>query len=204
MEAGRTTARTADVKEVAVGSEAPARQLDSRSGQRTNLFVAAVLYSEEGNCPVKVRNLSESGALIEAATLPPVGTAVRLCRGSLAVPGKVVWQRAGKAGLRFGSAIRVADWLPSNRGRHQSHVDELVHQVRTERAGVADVAIAEPRSNPPLAPEQIDTIASTIERLADEFAADPYVIANHSWKLQQLEGAVQQLRRIVCLGSLKV
>lgn len=197
METGQTSASAANISEAVLSGEAPARQLESRSSPRTNLFVAAVLYSEDGNCPVKVRNLSECGGLVEASTLPPAGTDVRLCRGSLVVSGKVVWQRAGRAGLHFASAITVADWLPSNHSRHQSRVDELVHQVRAGRPDQPDMLSAEANSKATSASNQVDAIASAIERLADELAADPYMIANHSWKLQQLEMTVQHLRRVV-------
>lgn len=204
METDQTTASAANISEVALPGEAPVRQLESRSSPRTNLFVAAVLHSEDGNFPVKVRNLSECGGLIEAPTLPPAGTAVRLCRGSLAVSGKIVWQRAGRAGLRFGSALSVADWLPNNHSRHQSRVDDLVHQVRAGRADHPDPPTAQPNSKVASAPHQVDAIASAIERIADELAADPYIVANHSWKLQQLEMTVQQLRRVIATAFLKV
>ena len=197
METGQTTANASNLNQAVLSCEAPARQLETRSSARTNLFVAAVLYSEDGNCPVKVRNLSECGGLVEASTLPAAGTDVRLCRGSLVVPGKVVWQRAGRAGLRFASAITVADWLPNNHSRHQSRVDDLVHQVRTGRADHPDTHTAEASSKAASASNPVNAIASAIERLADELAADPYMIANHSWKLQQLEMTVQQLRRVV-------
>lgn len=205
METGQTSAPSTNIDGPALLSEAPGRQLESRSTQRTNLFVAAVLYSEDGNCAVKVRNLSESGVLVEASTLPPVGTAVRLCRGSLGVCGRIIWQRAGKAGLRLTSTITVADWLPNNKSRHQSHVDELIHRMKAEEeTDSSNPSSSRLESEAPTIPQQVSAIAAGVERLANELAADPYVIANHSWKLQQLEGVVQQLRKIVAVESLKV
>lgn len=204
MQTGQSAACAANIEDMAQSNEASVGQFDSRSSPRTNLFVAAVLYSEDGNRPVKVRNLSESGGLVEGSALPPVGTAARLCRGSLAVSANVVWERAGKAGLRFTSAIRVADWLPSNHSRHQSHVDELVNQVRAGRAEIVDPPSLEAQTGSLSTPQQLDAIAFEIERLTDELAADPYVVANHSWKLQQLEGMAQRLRRIIGAARLSL
>lgn len=204
MDSGGPRAYVAGSIEAIPPGDAPPKQIEPRSSQRTNLFVAAILCSEEGSYPVKVRNLSECGGLIEAATLFPAGTAVRLCRGSLAVSGKVVWQRAGRAGLRFASTITVAEWLPANHNRHQTRVDELVRHVRAGRADGPDPATSQADSKAYSVPHQVDAIASTIERLAEELATDPGIIANHSWKLQQLEMTVQQLRKIIATGFLKV
>ena len=41
---------------------------------RTNMFIAAVVEWSGATHPVTIRNLSLDGALIEGATMPPVGT----------------------------------------------------------------------------------------------------------------------------------
>lgn len=195
METGRAAACAASPTDSA-HREAPPRPLETRSSERTNLFVAAVLYSEGGTSPAKVRNLSECGALVEATVVPPAGTSVRLCRGSLAVIGKVVWCRGGKVGLRFDSKITITDWLPNNVTRHQSRVDAMVHHVKS---GGVDPELRGGASDPaaPSTLQQVKTVAASLERLAEELASDPYIIANHDRKLQQIEITVQQLRRIV-------
>src|SRR5437868_9655101 len=102
-----------------------------RAEPRSNIFVIATLYASGGSTPVRIRNISRMGALIEAAALPPCGEAVRLSRGSLSVAGQVVWAAGPRAGLHFTSHVAVADWLPSGqRGSGQQLVDELVHQAR--------------------------------------------------------------------------
>ena len=195
MQTARTAACAAKAGEAVLSGEAPSRRLEARCSQRTNLFVAAALYNSVSSCPVKVRNLSESGALVEASVLPPPATKIRLCRGSLAVSGKVVWQRAGRAGLRFDSAITVSDWLPKSATQHQSRVDEMVHHVKMGR----------PADSTPLSealalsqgPQEWEALASSIEQLADDLAADSHLVAYHSWKLQKLEMIAQEIRRIV-------
>ncbi len=167
---------------------------ESRSAQRTNLFVTAVLHSEGKGSPARIRNLSASGALIDASNLPPAGTPVRLCRGSLHVAGKIVWARGGKAGLTFISHINVAEWLPDNVRRHQARVDEMVQQVRAGAAPAAVGAATAALATPPAA--ELSKLASLIESVAEALAADPHVIKEHSWKLQQLETAIQSIRRL--------
>lgn len=82
---------------------------------RTNLFVMGAIYSDSGSAPVRVRNVSPHGALIEGIEIPPAGSQVRLCRGSLSVANAIKWCEARRAGLQFESAVLVADWLPGGR-----------------------------------------------------------------------------------------
>ena len=112
-----------------------AAKSENRLSARTNLFVMAAICGGLGSEPVKVRNLSPNGALIEGAVLPQTGTQVRLCRADLEVGGEIVWCKDGRAGLQFGSPVVVADWLPqgsANAG--QQRVDQLVQKLKTSGA----------------------------------------------------------------------
>lgn len=160
------------------------------------MFVSAALCHDGGCSSATVRNLSEFGALVEAPVLPSPGTLIRLSRGALSVAGTVVWRRGGKAGLRFDSAITVDEWLPTRLGRGQASVDEMVHQVRTGVAPKADYT-PQPAASPALtAQQELESIASSIERVAEALSSDPVVVAQHGWKLQQLEVGIQYLRRV--------
>ena len=169
--------------------ESPPRRPDGRVRHRSNVFVSAALYSDDGSAPAMVRNLSETGALIEGPVLPPPGTKIRLRRGSFEVAGIVVWQISRRVGLKFDSSISVDDWLPSATRKHQALVDKMVHDVRTS---------ALERHNPPSLPPvwTADRIASFLECVAEEFSSDGRIVAEHSDKLQQLEIAVQHIRRL--------
>ena len=59
-----------------------AEEFDVRREPRTNMFVMATIYADTGSAPVKVRNLSSTGALIEGEVLPPLGATVRLRRAA--------------------------------------------------------------------------------------------------------------------------
>src|SRR5690606_7676700 len=104
-----------------------------RSDPRSNIFVAAVLNHDGASTPVRVRNMSRSGALVECAAPPAVQSAVRLCRGSLSVRGSVVWLSGERAGVRFDADVDVAAWLPKgNRPEGQDQVDAIVHAYRSQ------------------------------------------------------------------------
>ena len=109
----------------------PAHQ---RAEVRNNMFVVAVLYGAGGSVPVRVRNMSRGGALVESADTPGEGQHVRLSRGSLSVRGHIAWQRDNRAGIRFDTAIDVSDWLPLGaRPTGQQRVDEIVQDRRAGR-----------------------------------------------------------------------
>jgi len=98
---------------------------DLRVESRNNIFVIAVLDVDCGSTtPVRVRNLSQNGALVEASALPPVGTAVLLKRGSLCVDAQVVWvdqQRAGLLSDHVGRQCRlIGRSVAAHRGRISS------------------------------------------------------------------------------------
>jgi len=60
-----------------------------RVESRSNIFVMATIYAPGGSTPVRVRNMSRTGALVEAPVLPAAGSRVRLSRGSLTVVGDI-------------------------------------------------------------------------------------------------------------------
>lgn len=171
-----------------------------RADARNNMFVTAVLFGERGSAPVRIRNMSRSGALIEAALIPPEASTVRLGRGSLSVHGRVVWQKNNRAGILFDAAIEVADWLPrGNRHTEQQHIDEMVHACRNstsqrqESGGTAPV------------PTESDAVRLLLELkhalavVAGELASDPGIALAHPTALQTIDVAAQKLERLAAL-----
>lgn len=63
--------------------------------------MAAALELSGSSLPVKLRNLSADGALVEGEDLPVEGAEVMFRRQELSQPAKVVWVRGGRAGLQF-------------------------------------------------------------------------------------------------------
>lgn len=165
---------------------------------RTNLFVMATIYAGTGSAPVRVRNLSPSGALIEGTVIPHPGTYVRLSRGSLSVGAHIVWHKEGHAGLRFESAVSVIDWLPQGRAiTVQQRIDEVVQQAKAASNEVhsrSSDSFGSQASK--LSAVELRRLRLEIQSLAEELAADPAAVERHGSKLQTLDTAAQALGRL--------
>jgi hypothetical protein len=171
---------------------------EHRLEPRSNIFVAATLYASGGSTPVRIRNMSRSGALVEAAALPPSGTAMRLSRGPLSVAGEIIWVAGSKAGLHFSSGIAVADWLPNgNRGSGQQLIDEMVHQSRLGAIPKTGAPVEEPSpARIAATAEELLRLQHMLERAGEELAGDASIAARHVMALQLLDGVTQALAKL--------
>lgn len=86
-------------------------QPDLRAYRRTKMFLSATMELKDSACPVKVRNLSPTGAMIEAREMPNPGTTLMLSRGGLAAAAEVVWSKPEFFGVRFTMDVDVARWI---------------------------------------------------------------------------------------------
>jgi hypothetical protein len=171
---------------------------ESRSSARTNLFVMAAIFVGLGSEPVKVRNLSPNGALIEGASLPESGTKVRLCRANLEVDGEIMWCRGGRAGLQFQSPVVVADWLPAGSAKAgQQRVDLLVQKFKNDGLNnpPSSVTIGE-IDGKKIDQDELVHLRAAIESLAEDLAADSSVVERHWSKLQTLDIVAQALGKL--------
>jgi hypothetical protein len=164
-----------------------------RQHDRTHLFVAAILHSGTGSCPVNVRNISTSGALIEGAIAPGPGATVTLMRGSLQVSATILWKLDRQAGIAFSSPLQVADWMPLKAGAHQGQVDGMIDTIRS---GTGD------RPGGPMdrRPDSLDTelraLRSEIAQLGDALVKDTLLIAAHP-EIQLIDIALQRIDRML-------
>ena len=178
-----------------------------RSDPRSNIFVAAVLYHDGISAPVRIRNMSRNGALVECAAPPAVPSMVRLCRGSLSVRGTVVWLRGERAGIRFDADVNVAAWLPKgNRpeGQGQEQVDAMVHACRTDAADSNhDPFSPVPAATNMEAVVQLLQIRDSLKRAADELAGNSAVTAEYAQALQAIDLSAHRLDKLagVLAGS---
>lgn len=189
-----------------------ANDLDASDGAqrrvepRSNIFVVAALASDRGSAPVRIRNMSRSGALIEGGVIPPNASAVRLSRGSLSVSGEIVWRHESRAGMHFDSAVTVAAWLPGGKGAAgQQRVDEIVYSYKAEvgamrpAAAVEPVAVLAPRED--LGRELLD-VRAALNAVAEELAGDDATMVRHPNALQAIDMAAQKLETLARrLGS---
>lgn len=170
----------------------PCRRIEARKA----LFVLATLNARGTAEPVKLRNISAQGALIEGNVLPPAGTAFELIRGPLRIVGEVVWREGGKAGLRFDDPTNTALWLPSG-SNGQQRVDDTFQKLK------ADVPVERPNDGPAarrhssfVSNADLRRAAAALDELADALSEDMAVLTRYAGKLQSLDIAAQLLRRM--------
>lgn len=161
-----------------------------RIEDRKSLFLRATLHFIDGFCSVKIRNISHTGALIEAERLPRGGTPVELRRGSLVAMGTVVWKRAGKAGVEFLAQTDVRRWMPN--ATPQGVVDQAFQVFK----GAPASAFAAPLTSSAITTDDVESVAALLDDLANTFANDAGVLFNYSAKLQALDIAAQMLRKL--------
>lgn len=173
-------------------------QVEARIEARTNMFVMASLSARGASGPVRVRNLSPTGALIEGGVLPVPGEPVSLLRGSLRTDGKVVWCHNGRAGLRFDALVTVSDWLP--KGAHQSRQhqsDSIIRKFKAEKGAHPPSAVYKEVAPSGVTSSDLETLVRELDLLAEALAEDDVVIIRHGAKLQVLDAASQALRKLV-------
>ena len=73
----------------------------NRKSRRSHVLMSASLELSGMSLPVKLRNLSVDGALIEADRLPVEGSSLLFRKGDLSVPGRVAWAKTRHAGISF-------------------------------------------------------------------------------------------------------
>lgn len=73
----------------------------NRKNRRSNVLMSASLELSGTSVPVKLRNLSAEGALVEGEKLPVEGASVLFRKGDLSVPGRVAWVNDRQAGVNF-------------------------------------------------------------------------------------------------------
>ena len=83
----------------------------NRKSRRSNVLLAATLEVGGTSLPVKLRNLSSEGALVQAARLPQTGDAVVFCRNDLAIPSRVAWVDGAHAGIAFAQPLKPEEVL---------------------------------------------------------------------------------------------
>ena len=96
----------------------------NRRSRRSNVLLAASIEVSGATLPVKLRNLSTEGALIEGEDLPVEGSEVVFRRNELSVNSRVAWVHGKQAGVAFRRPIAQEDVLRNiPKPRHRVPVD---------------------------------------------------------------------------------
>jgi len=170
---------------------------------RTNLLLSASIESATLKAPVRIRNLSESGALLEGAAFPDVGGVLTLRRLEIAIDAAVVWRSGSRCGVQFKGKAAVADWVSGTLSRsshdvEQARVDGIQAAVR---AGQPIPASAGRSVAPPVVDADLDRriaeelayVKRLLEIVGDELTDAPIVVQRYSRSLQSFDLACQIL-----------
>ena len=93
----------------------------NRKNRRSNVLMSASLELSGTSLPVKLRNLSAEGALVEGEKLPIEGASIQFRKGDLSMAGTVAWVKGRQAGLNFA---------------HKLNPDQLLRHVPAPRPRV--------------------------------------------------------------------
>lgn len=103
----------------------------NRKSRRSPVYLAAAVEIAGVAQPVKLRNLSEEGALIEGERLPLEGSTTFFERNELRLKSRVIWVQGRYAGIAFARTLRQEEVL-----RHVPQPRQLV-QGDFRRPGLA-------------------------------------------------------------------
>jgi len=168
-----------------------------RTDERNHMFVVAVLYADGGSVPIRIRNMSRSGALIECAAIPAEGSPVRLSRGSLCVRGSVAWQTEDRAGIRFDGPVAVSDWLPrAGKPSGQQRVDSIVQACRQPRPPLGESHESPAALGKEEIVRQMLELKVALDEAADALANHPGAAASCPTALQTIDVTAQKLGKL--------
>lgn len=197
-----------------MGEIEPEGSVEDRVAPRTNLLLAATAEVEGRALPVRIRNLSETGAMIDGAGLPEAGMPLILKRGDLQVAATIAWAAGGRRGVRFGGPTPVNEWtggkpkpIDCTGLRDQRRVDAIQAEARAQPAsGRALRATESPAALPAASPDldkrladELGYVQRLLKGLGDELIADLLLIQRHGQSLQSLDLVGQILGHVAVI-----
>lgn len=185
-------------------AEAPQSTATRDRSPRKNLLLAATIEADGLKVPVRIRNLSQDGAMVDGSALPRPGTRVLLRRADIEIGARVIWLGDGRCGIAFDhGAVTVEEWVAGNRAatfeghRGQARVDAIQEAVR--RGDLLPPEPAPPPQTTGIADlgerivEEIHFVRGLLDTLGEQLVGDPAVVAAHLETLQNLDRASQIL-----------
>jgi len=87
---------------------------------RLSVLLSARIQSGSSECTMRLRNVSSTGARLEGAVIPPVGSIVRFSRGDVSVSARVVWAGKTSFEIEFRETIDETELLIPIGGRRRT------------------------------------------------------------------------------------
>lgn len=154
---------------------------------RSRVMLAATLLVRGLACNVRIRNISETGALLEGDVLPEVGTDLLLQRGSHEIGGTVKWVREGRCGVRFTGLIVVSEWAGVQAA---ARTDMPLPPSLLPQPAPAGDDKARLRQR---VGEEIAYVQRLIDSIGDELVANPVFVNRYQRSFQNFDLASQIL-----------
>jgi len=161
---------------------------DGRIEDRSNVFLSAVLVTPSSSLPVRIRNLSSRGALLDGPGLPVAGVQVQLARGTLRANGQVAWQDGSLAGINFGEEIDVGSWVRRTEHSGQQRVDNVVAALKRNEVL--------PHGGTAVTPPTLRTISFELDQIGMRLANMPGMSSELGEELIKLDSLAQSLRQL--------
>ncbi len=161
--------------------------IEHRTQSRSNVFLSASLIVGAVPLPVRVRNMSRHGALLDGGSLPAPGARIRLIRGGLSVDGEVAWQHDCQAGISFSGEIDVGAWVKKVGHSGQQRVDEAIAALRRNQSLPANQA--------PQAPS-LGRIGEELQAICDRLASSSSITVEFGEELVKLDTLAQTLQQL--------
>ena len=92
----------------------------NRRTRRSQVLMTASIEFSGSSLPVKLRNLSTDGALIEGSSIPVEGSVVLFRKAELSLSGRIAWVEGSRAGIAFAELLSpdlVLRHIPTPRAR---------------------------------------------------------------------------------------
>lgn len=186
-------------------TEEPAPEIDPAVVRprppRKNLLLSASIEAGGLKAPVRIRNLSEGGAMIDGTALPEVGTPLVLRRLEVEIGATTVWRAPGRCGMKFEGCVSVEEWVAGVRrlsfGMGQARVDAIQAAIRSGALLPAESEEADPPADLPAVEsriaEEIAYARRLLDKVGDELTDDPIILQRHGHSLQSFDEACQIL-----------
>jgi hypothetical protein len=157
---------------------------------------------------VRIRDLSETGALLEGPAFPAVGTVLTLTRLAVQIDARVVWHRPPKCGVAFQGQISIPEWISGKPGPPtfgQARVDVIQAAVRAgtpipAEPEVAQAAAVLDRLDDRIGAELIH-LQGLLDAMSSELSSDPDVVDRHGAALQNFDLISQILGHLKAILS---
>jgi hypothetical protein len=172
--------------------------VDNRSAKhRSRVMLAATVFVQGLAVGVRIRNISETGALLEGDVLPEVGASVILERNSLTVGATVVWSRFGRCGVKFAQGVVVSAWIgtggsgssPSGHHDADSGRPPLPATLLPLRPSGEELE----ERLPARVGEELAYLQRLVESVGNDLVANPLILHRHAMAFQNFDIIKQTL-----------